>query len=65
MNKPYAVKIKAFATVVVWAKSAEDALERTDDVDFGNLTMDEATAKEIKPENLDSEKRHADLVLRP
>ena len=64
MKKPFKINIKAFATVIVYARNEEEALEYTDEVDFGNITMDEAWAKPIPKDDLESEKRHADLVLR-
>lgn len=63
--KTFKLNIKAFATIIVDAETEEDAYECTDDVDFGDLTMDEAQATELKgsPYEIEREKIHAEKVF--
>lgn len=63
----YTVSVIAFATVlVIDAKDESEAMQLAcDEIDFGDLQMDEASVKEklTTVERVESARRHADRVL--
>lgn len=64
--KTYSVSVTAFATVIVEADNEEEAMSlAAEELDFGDLQMDEASLKkEISDEKeIGAAKRHADKVL--
>jgi len=64
--KTYSVSVSAFATVIVEADNEEEAMSMAaEEVDFGDLQMDEASIKkELEDDKeIGAAKRHADKVL--
>jgi hypothetical protein len=67
MKKTYTVSVVAFANVlVIDAANESEAMQLAcDEIDFGDLQMDEASVKDelTTTERIDSARRHADRVI--
>lgn len=65
MKKTWRVQIKAFATVIVEARSKTEALDvAVDQCRLGDLCFDEAEVKgKVSPDEIDAVKRHCELFI--